>query len=86
MSTTTKRSTLALLAAAVIGTAALVISTAQAGPPAICHPVEIGDQASLPWGNSAFDKKRGYSKSDVLDDTVKLLEASVLRFVVVLIA
>ncbi|MEE9131554.1 MAG: hypothetical protein V3T84_16180 [Phycisphaerales bacterium] len=76
MNTTTKRSTLVLLAAAVVGTAALVISTAQAGPPAICHPVEIGDQASLPWGSSAFDKKRGYSKSDVLDDTLTLLEAS----------
>lgn len=76
MNTTTKRSTFVLLAAAVVGTAALVISTAQAGPPAICHPVEIGDQASLPWGNSAFDQKRGYSKSDVLDDTLKLLEAS----------
>ena len=76
MNTTTKRSTLVLLAAAVVGTAALVINTAQAGPPAICHPVEIGDQASLPWGSNAFDKKRGYSKSDVLDDTLKLLEAS----------
>ncbi len=76
MNTTTTRSTLVLLAVAVIGTAALVISTAQAGPPAICHPVEIGDQASLPWGSSAFDKKRGYSKSDVLDDTLKLLEGS----------
>ena len=76
MSTTKRRSTLVLLAAAVVGTAALVISTAQAGPPAICHPVEIGDQASLPWGSSAFKKKRGYSKSDVLDDTLKLLEAS----------
>ena len=76
MNTTMKRSTFVLLAAAVVGTAALVISTAQAGPPAICHPVEIGDQASLPWGSNAFDKKRGYSKSDVLDDTLKLLEAS----------
>ena len=76
MNTTTKRNTFVLLAAAVVGTAALVISTAQAGPPAICHPVEIGDQASLPWGSNAFDKKRGYSKSDVLDDTLKLLEAS----------
>ena len=76
MSTTTKRGTLLLLAATVVGTAALIISTAQAGPPAICHPVEIGDQVSLPWGSNAFDKKRGYSKSDVLDDTLKLLEAS----------
>ena len=76
MKMTTKRSTLVLLAAAVVGTAALVINTAQAGPPAICHPVEIGDQASLPWGSSAFDKKRGYSKSDVLHGTLKLLEAS----------
>ncbi len=76
MNTTTKRSTIVLFAEAVVGTAALVISTAKAGPPAICPPVEIGDQASLPWGNNAFDKKRGYSKSDVLDDTVKLLDAS----------
>ena len=76
MNMTTKRNTFVLLAAALVGTAALVISTAQAGPPAICHPVEIGDQASLPWGSNAFDKKRGYSKSDVLDDTLKLLEAS----------
>ena len=76
MNMTTKRNTFVLLAAAVVGTAALVITTAQAGPPAICHPVEIGDQASLPWGSNAFDKKRGYSKSDVLDDTLNLLEAS----------
>lgn len=76
MNTTTKRGTLALLAATVVGTATLVISTAQAGPPAICHPVEIGDQASLPWGSNAFDKKRGYFKSDVLDDVLKFLEAS----------
>ena len=76
MNTTTKRRTLVLLAAAVVGTAALLIGTAKAGPPAICHPVEIGDQASLPWGSNAFDKNRGYSKSDVLDDTLELLEAS----------
>ena len=55
---------------------------ALAGPPAICHPVEIEKGAeSLPWGWGAFKEKRGYSKSRVVGDTVAVLdsEADVLN-------
>ena len=37
-------------------------SSAEAGPPLICHPFEIGNANSLPWGNSQNWKspKEGY--------------------------
>ncbi len=54
----------------------VAVSSTFAGPPAICHPVEIGNAKSIPWGNNAFDKKRGYSKSDVIDDTIEVLNFS----------
>lgn len=48
---------------------------AQAGPPLLCHPFDIGAAASLPWnGNSSwFDGKPGYRLSGLVSDTEALL-------------
>jgi len=73
---TRKRSSLAAFGIVFLVGFIVAISSTFAGPPAICHPVEIGDAKSIPWGNDAFDKKRGYSKSEVIDDTVKILNDS----------
>ncbi|MHC4416491.1 MAG: hypothetical protein ACYS0G_14560 [Planctomycetota bacterium] len=64
----------ALIAATVLTGLVSVCSTAHAGPPLICHPVEIGDATSLPWGSDAFDQKRDYDLSQLLDDTVEILD------------
>jgi hypothetical protein len=58
--------------------AALVIVAVQhdvlAGPPLTCHPFEIGDAKSLPWGgNSWSDTKTDYDRSRLVDDTQALL-------------
>lgn len=54
---------------------------ALAGPPLICHPIEIGSARSLPWAGSEWrDVKRDYDLNRLVDDTLALLgpETSVL--------
>jgi hypothetical protein len=48
---------------------------AQAGPPLICHPYQIGDAPSLPWSNTAekFAGKPDYELSRLVNDTLALL-------------
>ena len=49
-------------------------TAAQAGPPLICHPYEIGDAKSLPWGGRAWrDVKKEYDLNRLPDDTLALL-------------
>jgi hypothetical protein len=63
--------TLALAALAVINL------TAQAGPPLICHPYEIGDAQSLPWAGAEWrDVKKDYDLNRLVDDTLTLLQAN----------
>ncbi|MCH8823994.1 MAG: hypothetical protein IH984_10840 [Planctomycetes bacterium] len=73
---TRKKSSLAAFGIIFLVGFIVAISSTYAGPPAICHPVDIGNAKSIPWGDSAFDKKRGYSKSEVIDDTVNILNNS----------
>jgi hypothetical protein len=71
-----------------IFTAALLIGvtvtqlTAIAGPPLICHPIEIGDAKSLPWGSSSDWRavRPDYDLDRLVEDTLALLtpEAPVL--------
>ncbi len=77
---TRPRSFSALLAAALVSGALVVAPPAQAGPPLICHPVDIGDAKCLPWGSAPFKKSRGYSPARLVDDTLAILasEKSVL--------
>ena len=63
-----------LTAAALAAGLFLGSAAAWAGPPLICHPVEIGDAKSLPWGSGAFDRSRRYRLSSLVDDTVRILE------------
>ena len=55
----------------------LIYQTAQAGPPSICWPLEIGDAKSLPWGNDPFDTISGYMDDQVIKDTLAILESDV---------
>jgi hypothetical protein len=65
-------------------TAFLVIVTlvtarpAQAGPPLLCHPFDIGSAASLPWNGTTswFDGKQDYRLTNLVTDTEALLGPS----------
>ena len=59
-------------------TAAVLLgpTIAVAGPPMICHPLEIGDAQSLPWGSTPFAKSRGYRSDDLVSETIEILDAS----------
>ena len=48
---------------------------AQAGPPLLCHPFDIGSAPSLPWNGSSswFDAKPDYRLSGLVSDTEALL-------------
>ena len=74
-----RRSRLAVFASVLLASPFLS-APALAGPPLLCFPYEIGKSASLPWGNDAFEGKKGYDKSKVVSDTLEILktEKSVL--------
>lgn len=78
-STRTLRSVLA--GVAVSGALLAAAAPALAGPPLICHPVDIGTARSLPWGpGSGWDGAvKTYDLGRLTDDTLRLLspEASV---------
>lgn len=55
--------------------AATIQQTALAGPPLICHPIEIGNAKSLPWAGSQWrDVKRDYDLNRLVADTLALLQ------------
>lgn len=64
----------AAITASILGLITLVGPTAQAGPPLLCFPYEIGDAKSLPWGSGAFESSKGYDSSRLMDDTLSLLK------------
>lgn len=49
--------------------------SAQAGPPLICHPYEIGEAQSLPWSHTGEWRavKGDYALQRLVDDTLALL-------------
>jgi hypothetical protein len=50
----------------------------QAGPPLICHPIEIGGTPSLPWGSGPGwnAPQPGYDRTRLVNDTLALLSPS----------
>ena len=51
---------------------------AQAGPPLICHPIEIGQAKSLPWVDLNYQKGRGsYDLKNLTKDTLAILDSNV---------
>lgn len=63
-----------LIAAAFAG---FLTGRAQAGPPLICHPFEIGNETSLPWasGSSWDSPAPGYDPAKLSGDTLRLLSS-----------
>ncbi|MBS1791249.1 MAG: hypothetical protein JST85_26290 [Acidobacteria bacterium] len=48
---------------------------ALAGPPLICHPIEIGNAKSLPWAGAQWrDVKKDYDLNRLVADTLALLQ------------
>jgi len=54
---------------------AVFVPAAQAGPPLICHPVDIGGAASLPWGSGPGwnTPLAAYDRTRLVGDTLALL-------------
>src|SRR6266478_2331210 len=48
---------------------------AQAGPPLICHPIEIGQAKSLPWISHSWNLSGGenYDTKNLIQDTLEIL-------------
>lgn len=57
---------------------ALSLSTlapsALAGPPIMCHQLEIGEAKSLPFGSGSFDRSKELKADKVVDRTLELLK------------
>ena len=48
---------------------------AQAGPPLICHPIEIGQAKSLPWVESNHRGGTDYDLKNLSRDTLAILDS-----------
>ncbi len=58
----------------ILGLLAVFAPCAQAGPPLICWPFDIGNAHSLPWGGSGWhDSLAEYNLNHLADDTLALL-------------
>jgi hypothetical protein len=52
-------------------------TSAQAGPPLICHPIEIGQAKSLPWVDLNYQKGSGsYDLKNLTRDTLAILDSN----------
>jgi len=56
--------------------AAALIAAPALGPPTICHPIDIGDARSLPWGDSPFSVAADYDVGRAVEDTLAILRES----------
>jgi len=62
-----------------ISTVAVVLgftTFAQAGPPLICHPIEIGQAKSLPWVEFNHQGSTDYDLKNLSRDTLAILDSS----------
>lgn len=64
------------LAAGIFLTLLGLITSAFAGPPLICHRLDIGDAKSLPWNGSAWDLagNENYDTRNLAHDTLAILD------------
>jgi len=63
-----------LLSGIIVAGSFLAVRAAEAGPPLICHDIEIGEAKSLPW-RSGLDSDKAYDRQRLTADTLKLLTA-----------
>src|SRR5882757_852174 len=64
--------------AAIAGALLLIAAPALAGPPLICHAVDIGAEQSLPWTSTGWNLsgQEQYDVSQLVPDTLALLTPS----------
>lgn len=62
----------------ILGAFLVLASTAQAGPPLICHVIEIGQAKSLPWTSHGWDlsENQNYDPKNLVRDTLAILDAN----------
>ena len=55
----------------------LIVTSAQAGPPLICHTLEIGNAKSLPWTDHIwnFTGNESYNLKNLVPDTLAILDS-----------
>jgi hypothetical protein len=51
-------------------------AAAQAGPPLICHPIQIGEAKSLPWTADGWSGAASYNVKNLVPDTLAILVAN----------
>lgn len=51
----------------------LLITPLRAGPPLICHAIDIGDAKSLPWRVKTSEQESSYDTRKLVADTLELL-------------
>jgi hypothetical protein len=56
----------------------LIVSAANAGPPLICHQIEIGNAKSLPWVSHDWNLSEGekYDTRNLVRDTLAILDSN----------
>lgn len=60
-----------------VATAVLGLTNfALAGPPLICHAIEIGQAKTLPWVDLNFQKGNGYDLNNLTRDTLEILDSN----------
>jgi hypothetical protein len=65
---------LAAVSLALAGPVHSAVAPAPLGPPAVCHPIDIGDARSLAWnGDGAWEQRTDYNIALVVDDTRSVL-------------
>jgi hypothetical protein len=68
-----------LLVRLAIGVGAILLgltTSTQAGPPLICHPIEIGQAKTLPWIDWNQKASGSYNLKNLTSDTLAILDAS----------
>jgi len=55
----------------------VLTTSALAGPPLICHPIEIGNAKTLPWVELNYHKgSNGYDLTNLTKDTLAILDSN----------
>jgi hypothetical protein len=64
------------LAISIVAVLLALTTFAQAGPPLICHPFEIGQERSLPWVEWNHRGSTGYDLKNLTRDTLAILNST----------